>query len=134
MAGIGRLSLQVYVGGVAKADIGPMNVDQQKTFRKISLSLCLFCLYHTLQTLMIANSREDVEQEEQSSIAGGNANLCNHFGSQCGNFSENRELTYLRIQPYHSLENTQKMLNHKMYLFNYAHSSIICDSQNLEKT
>ena len=31
MARIGRLSLQVYVGGVAKADIGPMNVGQQKT-------------------------------------------------------------------------------------------------------
>ena len=28
--GIGGLSLQAYVGGVAKADIGQMNVDQQE--------------------------------------------------------------------------------------------------------
>ena len=31
MAGIGGLSLLVYVGGVAKADIGLMNVGQQET-------------------------------------------------------------------------------------------------------
>ena len=30
MTGIGGLSLQVYVGGVAKANIGSMNVGQQK--------------------------------------------------------------------------------------------------------
>ena len=30
ITGIGGLSLQVYVGGVAKADIGRMNVDQQE--------------------------------------------------------------------------------------------------------
>ena len=30
MAGIGGLSLQVYIGSVAKADIEPMNVGQQK--------------------------------------------------------------------------------------------------------
>ena len=90
MAGIERLSLQVYVGGIAKADIGPMNVDQQKTLKNFTFP-CLFCLYHTLQKLMIANSGEDVEQGEHSSIDGGIANLCNHFGSQCGSFSENWE-------------------------------------------
>ena len=31
MARIGRLSLQVYVEGVTKVNIGPMNADQQKT-------------------------------------------------------------------------------------------------------
>ena len=31
MVKIGGLSLQVYVEGVAKADIGPMNADQQQT-------------------------------------------------------------------------------------------------------
>jgi hypothetical protein len=33
--------------------------------------------------------REDVEKEEQSSIAGGNANWYNHSGIQSGGFSEN---------------------------------------------
>ena len=33
ITGIGGLSLQVYVGGVAKADIGQMNVDQQEIDR-----------------------------------------------------------------------------------------------------
>ena len=31
MAKIGGFSLQVYVEGVAKADIGPMNADKQNT-------------------------------------------------------------------------------------------------------
>ena len=31
MAKIGDLGLQVYVEGVAKANIGPMNADQQET-------------------------------------------------------------------------------------------------------
>ena len=36
MAGIGGLSLQIYVEGMAKADIGPINADQQKTDEEIS--------------------------------------------------------------------------------------------------
>ena len=31
MAKIGDLRVQVYVDGVAKTDIGPINADQQKT-------------------------------------------------------------------------------------------------------
>ena len=31
MARIGGLNLLKFIGGVAKANIGPMNVDQQKT-------------------------------------------------------------------------------------------------------
>jgi hypothetical protein len=33
----------------------------------------------------------NMEQGEQVSIAGGNANLCNHFGKQFVSFSENWE-------------------------------------------
>jgi hypothetical protein len=36
-----------------------------------------------------AHAGEDVEQGEHFSIAGGCANLYNHFGNQCGGFSEN---------------------------------------------
>ena len=42
-----------------------------------------------LKTLMIAYAAEDVEQWKHLSIAGGNVNLCNSFGNQCGGFSEN---------------------------------------------
>ena len=35
MAKIGEISLQVYVEAVAKADIGPMNKDQQQTNKAI---------------------------------------------------------------------------------------------------
>jgi hypothetical protein len=34
---------------------------------------------------------KDVEQGEHSSIAGGIANLYNHFGNQFGDFSKNLE-------------------------------------------
>ena len=40
---------------------------------------------------MIAYAGEVVEQGEHSSIAGGNAKLCKHFGYQCSGFSENWE-------------------------------------------
>ena len=35
MTEIGGLSLQAYAGGVAKADIGPMNLGQQKIDKAI---------------------------------------------------------------------------------------------------
>ena len=38
---------------------------------------------------MIVYAGEDVEQEEHSSIVGGNANLYNQFGNQYDNFLEN---------------------------------------------
>ena len=66
---------------------------------------------------MIDYVGKDVEQGEHSSIAGGNANLYNHFGNQYGGFSENWESTYLTIQQYHSWAYTQKMLNHTTKAF-----------------
>ena len=47
-------------------------------------------------------------KREHSSTTGGNANLYNHFGNQCGGFSGNWESTYLRIQQYHSWVYTPK--------------------------
>ena len=52
-------------------------------------------------------SDQDVEKEEHSSIASGNANWCNHFGNQSGSPSETLKLLYqmypdvplLRIYP-----------------------------------
>jgi hypothetical protein len=38
---------------------------------------------------MLVHAGEDMEQVENSSIAGGSANLYNHFGNQFGGFSEN---------------------------------------------
>ena len=40
---------------------------------------------------VIAHAGEDVEQGEHSSIAGGSANVYNHFENQFGGFSENWE-------------------------------------------
>ena len=40
---------------------------------------------------LTAHGGEDVKQGEHSSIAGGSANLYNHFGNQFGSFSENWE-------------------------------------------
>ena len=83
---------------------------------------------------MIVYVGEDVEYGENSSIAGGNANLYNHFGNQYGGFSKNWESTYLRIQKYHSWAYTQKIVNHTTkHLFNYVNNNI-CNSQNLETT
>jgi hypothetical protein len=42
-----------------------------------------------LKIQVIADAVKDVEKEEDSSIAGGIANLYNHFGNQSGTSSEN---------------------------------------------
>ena len=42
------------------------------------------------KTQVTAHAGEDVEQGEHSSIAGGSANLYNHFGNEFCIFSENR--------------------------------------------
>lgn len=44
-----------------------------------------------IKSKVTADAGEDVEQGGRSSIAGGNANLNNHFGNQFGSFSENWE-------------------------------------------
>ncbi|KAM7317820.1 hypothetical protein ACRRTK_022557 [Alexandromys fortis] len=64
------------------------------------------------KTPMIAFAGEDVEEGVHSSIAGGNANLCNHFGNQCGDSSGNSGSIYPWTQQYHSWEYTQEMPYH----------------------
>jgi hypothetical protein len=51
---------------------------------------------------MIAHAGEDVEQEEHSFTAGGNANWHSHYGSLHGVFSENYELISFKTQLYNS--------------------------------
>jgi hypothetical protein len=56
-----------------------------------------------------ADAGKDVEKEENSSIAGGIANLYNHSGSQSDSSSENWTNYYLKIPQYLSWAYTQKM-------------------------
>jgi hypothetical protein len=53
------------------------------------------------KTQGLPHAVEAIEQEEHSSIAGGSANLYNHFGNQFGSFSENGEWFYLKTQLYY---------------------------------
>lgn len=54
-------------------------------------------------TKLTAHAREDVEQEEHSSVAGKSKNLYNHYEKQYGSSSEHWELINLKIQLYHYL-------------------------------
>ena len=45
---------------------------------------------------------KNVEQRENSSIAGGSANLCSLYGNQYGGSLGRREMMYLKNQLYHS--------------------------------
>ena len=60
---------------------------------------------------------EAVEKGVPSSIFGGNANLCNHFGKQCVGFSGNSGSTYQWTQQCHSWEYTQEMPDHMTRIF-----------------
>jgi hypothetical protein len=61
-----------------------------------------------IKNQVTADACEDVEKE-QSSIAGGIANLYNHFGNQYGGFSENWTYYYQKIQQYLSSAYMQKI-------------------------
>jgi hypothetical protein len=65
-----------------------------------------------LKTQEMTHASEDVEQGEQSIIAGGSAHLYIHFGNQFGIFSENWEYFYIKTQLSHSWAYTQKILQH----------------------
>ena len=56
-----------------------------------------------------AHAGKDVEQGEHF-LAGGSADLYNHFGNQLGIFLENQ--VYLKIQLYHSWAYTENILQH----------------------
>ena len=50
------------------------------------------------KTQVTADAGVDVEQGEHFFIAGGSANMYNHFENQPGSFSENWESFYLKTQ------------------------------------
>ncbi|KAL6081158.1 hypothetical protein STEG23_016403 [Scotinomys teguina] len=88
-----------------------------------------------IKTLGTVHVGEDVEQEEHFSTVGGNADWYNHYGKQYGEFSEN--WNHSSSRPSHTT------LGHipkecpvipQGHMLNYVHSSIICNSQNLETT
>ena len=43
-----------------------------------------------IKNMLTVHDRQDVEQGEHSSIAGGSANLYRHHGNQYGDFSKNK--------------------------------------------
>ena len=85
------------------------------------------------KTKVTVHAREDREQGEHFSIAGGSINLHSHFGNLFGSFSENgnqstikpRYTTHGHIPKEHSIIP-------QVYLLNYGHNSFIYNSQNLE--
>lgn len=69
------------------------------------------------------------------SIAGGIVNWYKQSGNQSGGSLESRKLFYLKTQLYHSWAHTQKMPHVPQgYMLHHVHSSLICNSQKLEKT
>ena len=57
------------------------------------------------------------------------------FWESLWQFLKQLESIYLKTEQYYSLTFTQRKLNHTPgHLLNYAHRSIICNSQNLETT
>ena len=58
-------------------------------------------------TLKTANGNEDVEQQELSFVAGGNAKWCSHFARQFDSFLQRYTYSYYMIQQLHSLVFTQ---------------------------
>ena len=87
-------------------------------------------------TLIPPNAGEDVEQQELSFIAGGNAKWCSHFGSQFGNFLKNSTYTYHTISnhgPWYLPKGVENFHPHKK-LHMDIYSSFIHNCQNLEAT
>jgi hypothetical protein len=78
---------------------------------------------------------EDVEKEEHSSIAGGITIWYNHSGNQFGRSAENCTQYYSKVQQYLSWAYTQKMFQLVIKTHApYVHSSLIYNSQKLERT
>jgi hypothetical protein len=76
-----------------------------------------------------------MEKEEHSSIAGGNANLDNHYRNQYVSSSENWKLIYLKTQLFHSWAYTQNTLHHTIRkLAHHIPSGFIHNSQKLQTT
>jgi hypothetical protein len=61
---------------------------------------------------MTAYAGMSLEYGEDSSIAGGSANLYSYFGIQYGISSDNWESIHFKIQIKYSWANTQSILNH----------------------
>jgi hypothetical protein len=67
-------------------------ISTSLAIRKMQIKMTLICHLTLVRMVMIKNSsgsphQEDVKQGEYSSIAGGSANLYNHFGNKFGSFS-----------------------------------------------
>ena len=82
-----------------------------------------------------ADAGEDVEKEQHSSTAGGIASLNNHSGNQYGGSLENWTQYYQRIPQYLSWAYTQKIPQLvEGHMLHYVHSSLIYNSQKLDRT
>jgi hypothetical protein len=82
-----------------------------------------------------ADAGEDVKQGEHSSIAGGSANLYNHFGNQFGGFQKTENSATSRpsyTTPGHIPKRCSNIP--QRHLLNSVHSSFIRNSQKLETT
>ena len=88
------------------------------------------------ETLTIPNPGEDVEQEELSFIAGGNATWYSYFGRQFSSFSRNWAYAHLQSSS-HALwylpEGAENLCPHKN-LHMDVYISFIHNFQNLEAT
>jgi hypothetical protein len=62
-------------------------------------------------TQVTAHDNKEVVQGEHSSIAGGNANLYNHYGNQYGGFSERWK--YILICPNNMCNSSLRLYKHR---------------------
>jgi hypothetical protein len=74
---------------------------QIKTTLRFHLTILHQSGRHKSINEMTAHAGEDVEYREHSSIAGGTANLYNHYGNRCDGSSGRWKLISLKIQLYH---------------------------------
>ena len=81
----------------------------------------------------MTNGGESVEEREPSDTVGGNVNWGSHYGEQYGGSLKNEKQSYHMIQWSHSWAYRQNY-NSKRYTHPYVHSSIIHNSQDMEKT
>jgi hypothetical protein len=105
---------------------GSQNPTVEKKKASPTLRFCLIPIRMAkINTQVAAQAREDVENEEHSSMAGGVANQYNHSGNQSGSSSEN----WKYITPGH----IHKKMFHNI-IKTCVHRSSICNSQKLEAT
>ena len=88
-----------------------------------------------IKTQATADDGEEVEQGERSSIAGGTANLYNHFGSQCGFLRKlGINLPQDQVIPLLGIYTKDAQAYHKDTCSTMLITVLFCNSQNLETT